>query len=95
MKTNRKLFQLCLLGSLLLGKIHYIQSQTMLKYAGNIVNKLKTDTLPKSGTLQQNANVAAPSGWTTSGYTISTSNGTNSITITPPTGNLFFSLSNP
>jgi hypothetical protein len=47
-----------------------------------------------SYTLQQNNNLAGGS-WTTSGYTITTSNGTNSITITPPTGNLFFRLSNP
>ena len=52
---------------------------------------------PNTGryTLQQNADVGAPGGWTTSGYSISTSNGTNSITITPPTGNLYFRLSNP
>ena len=49
---------------------------------------------PNTGsyTLQQNANLALASGWTTSGYSISTSNGTNSITITPPVGNLFFRL---
>ena len=44
-----------------------------------------------SYTLQQTANLA-PANWVTSGYTISTSNGTNSITVTPPTGNLFFRL---
>jgi hypothetical protein len=51
---------------------------------------------PDSGsyTLQQNANLAGGS-WTTSGYTITTSNGTNSVTITPPTGNLFFRLKQP
>ena len=51
---------------------------------------------PNTGsyTLQQNSNLAGGS-WTTSGYTVTTSNGTNSITITPPTGNLFFRLSNP
>jgi hypothetical protein len=48
-----------------------------------------------SYTLQQNSNLAATAGWTTSGYTISTANGTNSVTITPPTGNLFFRLANP
>ena len=47
-----------------------------------------------SYTLQQNSSLALLSGWTTSGYAITTSNGTNSITITPPTGNLFFRLSN-
>ena len=47
-----------------------------------------------SYTLQQNSNLAGGS-WGTSGYTITTLNGTNSITVTPPTGNLFFRLSNP
>jgi hypothetical protein len=48
---------------------------------------------PDTGTytLQQNSNVDG-GGWTTSGYTLTTANGTNSITITPPTGNLFFRL---
>jgi hypothetical protein len=46
-----------------------------------------------SYTLQQTANLAAGSGgWATSGYSITTANGTNSITITPPLGNLFFRL---
>ena len=44
-----------------------------------------------SYTLQQNSNLAGGS-WATSGYTITTSNGTNSVTVTPPTGNLFFRL---
>ena len=52
---------------------------------------------PNTGsyTLQQSANLAVPGGWTTSGYTITTANGTNSISITSPTGNLFFRLSSP
>ena len=52
-----------------------------------------TVSWPNTGsyTLQQNSNLAGGS-WITSGYTITTSNGTNSITITPPTGNLFFRL---
>jgi len=51
---------------------------------------------PNTGTytLQQNSNLAGGS-WITSGYTITTSNGTNSITITPPTGNLFSRLKQP
>ena len=51
---------------------------------------------PNTGsyTLQQNSNLATTN-WTTSGYSITTANGTNSITITPPTENLFFRLSNP
>jgi hypothetical protein len=49
---------------------------------------------PNTGSyiLQQNANLAPANGWSTSSYSISTANGTNSITITPPTGNLFFRL---
>ena len=49
---------------------------------------------PNTGsyTLQQNGNVVIRASWTTSGYAITTANGTNSITITPPTGNLFFRL---
>lgn len=48
-----------------------------------------------SYTLQQNANLALANGWATSGYIITTNNGTCSITITLPTGNVFFRLSNP
>ena len=44
-------------------------------------------------TLQQNNNIAAPSGWITSGYPITTNSATNWISITPPAGNLFFRLS--
>jgi hypothetical protein len=52
---------------------------------------------PNTGsyTLQQNSNLAATAGWTTSGYSITTANGTNSITITPTAGNSFFRLANP
>jgi hypothetical protein len=45
-----------------------------------------------SYTLQQNSNLALPGGWTTSGYSISTANGTNSIRVTPVSGTLFFRL---
>jgi hypothetical protein len=48
-----------------------------------------------SFTLQQNSNLAVPAGWTPSGYSITPANGTNRVTITPPTGNSFFRLSNP
>jgi hypothetical protein len=44
--------------------------------------------------LQQNNNLALPANWSASGG-VSTANGTNSITITSPTGNLFFRLANP
>lgn len=46
-------------------------------------------------TLQQNSNLAATAGWIASGYPVSTNNGTNSITITPPAGHLFFRLAKP
>jgi hypothetical protein len=42
-------------------------------------------------TLQQNANLAT-AGWTPTSYYIVNIDGTNSITITPPMGNLFFRL---
>jgi hypothetical protein len=45
-----------------------------------------------SYTLQQNSNLAVPTGWATSGYTVTTASGTNSITIPSPTGSLFFRL---
>ena len=45
-------------------------------------------------TLQQTTTL--PSGsWVTSGYSIATANGTNSITINSPAGELFFRLANP
>jgi hypothetical protein len=54
---------------------------------------------PNTGsyTLQQNGNLAASAAWATSGYPVTTNSpsGTNSITITPPTGSLFFRLANP
>jgi len=52
---------------------------------------------PNTGsyTLRTNSNLTTPGGWVGYGGTITTANGTNSITITPPTGNLFFRLSNP
>ena len=51
---------------------------------------------PNTGsyTLLQNANLGSAN-WTTSGFSITTANGTNSITITPPAGKLFFRLSHP
>jgi photosystem II stability/assembly factor-like uncharacterized protein len=47
-----------------------------------------------SYTLQQSCDLSAAS-WATSSYPVSTSNGTNSITVTPTTGNLFFRLTQP
>jgi hypothetical protein len=45
-------------------------------------------------TLQTNANLSTAN-WGDYGGTINTVKGTNRVTITPPTGNLFFRLSNP
>jgi hypothetical protein len=45
-----------------------------------------------SYTLQQDSNPANSSGWMISGYSITTVDGTNSVTITQPAGNLFFRL---
>jgi hypothetical protein len=54
---------------------------------------------PNTGnyTLQQDSNLALSAAWTTSGYPVTTNSpaGTNSITITPPVGSLFFRLANP
>ena len=53
---------------------------------------------PSSGnfTLQLSRDLAAAGGWATNTYTIVTNgNGTNSITIAPATGSLFFRLANP
>ena len=48
---------------------------------------------PSSGwTLQQNASVASSSGWQTSVFPVSTNASVSSITITAPSGNLFFRL---
>jgi hypothetical protein len=58
-------------------------------HSGNSVVVSWADTA--TCTLQQNSNLAAGT-WTTSGYTVTTAGGTNSITITSPAGNLFFRL---
>ncbi|HEX4122583.1 MAG TPA: hypothetical protein VH619_18370 [Verrucomicrobiae bacterium] len=42
--------------------------------------------------LQQTSNLANTNAWTLNGNTVTTSGGSNSITITPPTGNLYFRL---
>jgi hypothetical protein len=46
-----------------------------------------------SYTLQTNDNLANTSAWTAYGGTVNTASGTNSVTIGPPTGTLFFRLS--
>ncbi|MFZ0826630.1 MAG: hypothetical protein WAO02_04330 [Verrucomicrobiia bacterium] len=51
---------------------------------------------PNTGsyTLQTNSVLTTP-GWSGYGGTITATTGTNSVTITPPKGNLFFRLSHP
>jgi len=44
--------------------------------------------------LQTNSDLTKPAGWSASSG-VTTSNGTNYLSITPPSGNLFFRLSNP
>lgn len=61
-------------------------------FSPNSVKVMWPDT--GSYVLQQNSNIAVPAGWATSGYGVSTANGTNSITIPSPAGNLFFRLHN-
>jgi hypothetical protein len=46
-----------------------------------------------ASTLQTNSNLITMSGWGAYSGTLSTANGTNSITISPPTRTLFFRLS--
>ena len=65
----------------------------IVRNGANSVQVLWPDPATNTYTLQQTANLAAGSGaWTTSGFTISNVGGTNSITLTPPVGNLFFRL---
>ena len=45
--------------------------------------------------LQQNSNVTNSAGWSPYGGTVSTNSSVSSVTISPPTGNLFFRLSHP
>jgi len=45
-------------------------------------------------TLRQNADLSTTN-WTANSNSITTANGANSITITPPVGNLFFQLASP
>ncbi|HAO78880.1 MAG TPA: hypothetical protein DCQ92_07885 [Verrucomicrobia subdivision 3 bacterium] len=60
-----------------------------ITHAGNSIIVLWPDT--GSYTLQQNSNLAGGS-WTSSVYTITATNGTSSITLPSPAGNLFFRL---
>jgi hypothetical protein len=51
---------------------------------------------PDTGTYTLQQTTALPSGtWITSSYGITTASGTNSVTVSSPTGELFFRLVNP
>ena len=58
--------------------------------SGTSINVSWPDT--GSFTLQQNGNLSDPAGWGSSGYTVNTTQGTNSITIASPSGIQFFRL---
>ena len=60
-----------------------------ISHSGNTVTVFWPDT--GSYILLQTSNLAAGN-WTTNTATVSTVNGTNSITISPPVGSLFFRL---
>jgi hypothetical protein len=60
-----------------------------ISHSGNTVTVYWQNV--SSWTLQQNANLVNPSGWSASSG-VTTSNGTNYLNIVLPTGNLFFRL---
>lgn len=67
-----------------------------LSIVGNGVDSLKvlwSAPSTNSYTLQQTVSLSSPM-WTNSSYSIINANGTNSITVTPITGSLFFRLKN-
>ena len=68
-----------------------LPSLIIIRNAPNSVKVLWPDPATNTYTLQQNANLATTN-WVTSGFTITPANGTNSITVIPPVGNLFFRL---
>jgi hypothetical protein len=64
-----------------------------LSIAHTGTNVIVSWVAPSSGyILQQNTNLATGAGWTNSLYSITTANGTNSITFTPSGRSLFFRL---
>jgi hypothetical protein len=63
-----------------------------ISHSGNIVTVFWQNV--SGWNLQQNSSLTVPANWTASGG-VTTSNGTNYLNLTPPTGNLFFRLSNP
>ena len=64
----------------------------ILRSGANSVKIVWPDAATNTYTLQQNGNLTAAGGWTTSGFSMTNGFGTNFVTITPPTGNVFFRL---
>ncbi|HKW30089.1 MAG TPA: hypothetical protein VJT54_12190 [Verrucomicrobiae bacterium] len=64
----------------------------LISHSGNTVTVYWQNV--SGWTLHQNAGLANPGGWSVNSSWTS-SNGTNSLILTSPTGNLFFRLSNP
>ncbi len=60
-----------------------------ISHTGNTVTVYWQDV--SGWSLRQNSNLAVPAGWSASSG-VTTSNGTNYLNLTPPTGNLFFRL---
>ena len=50
---------------------------------------------PSGFALQQNDDLANPAGWSAYAGVVSTNNGVNTITLSPPMGNLFYRLFHP
>lgn len=63
-----------------------------ISHAGNTVTIYWQDV--SGWTLQQNNNLTTPAGWSASSG-VTTSNGTNYVSVTGPTGNLFYRLQGP
>ena len=63
----------------------------IIRNAPNTVKVLWPDPATNTYTLQQNTNLTTTN-WVTTGSSITNASGTNSITVTLPTGNLFFRL---
>ena len=63
-----------------------------ISHSGNTVNVYWRDT--PGWSLQQNNNLGVPAGWSASGG-VNLSNGTNSVNVVNPSGNLFYRLTHP
>ena len=64
----------------------------IITHSGNSVIVSWPDPATNSYTLQQNTSLSNSGGWGTTSYAVAWADGTNSITINPPAGSLFFRL---